>query len=112
MDTTWKSRAVPGLASTSSFATVKAPAFSAAISSSTGAIILHGPHHVAQKSTTTGGLLDRASLENESSVTTTVALVFSVMRCSSVSKGVSRCPNGSILVGEPTFGVDGGGAAT
>src|SRR5882757_9327108 len=75
MDTTWKSRAVAGFSSTSIFATVREPAFSAAISSSTGATILHGPHQVAQKSTSTGVLLDSTSAENESSVTATVALV-------------------------------------
>src|SRR6478752_5439497 len=52
IDTTWKSR--------------------------TGATILHGPHQVAQKSTSTGVLLDKTSSENESSVTFTVLLVFSV----------------------------------
>src|SRR6185312_1848083 len=60
-------------------ATVSAPTFSLAISSSTGATILHGPHHVAQKSTSTGTLLDSTSSENESSVTATVAEVFSVI---------------------------------
>src|ERR1041385_3542025 len=42
------------LSSTFTFATLTAPAFSRAISSSTGAIILQGPHHSAQKSTITG----------------------------------------------------------
>src|SRR5438876_12135757 len=40
--------------STFTFATLTAPTFSRAISSSSGAIILHGPHHSAQKSTITG----------------------------------------------------------
>lgn len=34
------------------------PGLSAAISANTGATILHGPHQVAQKSTSTGVLLD------------------------------------------------------
>ena len=38
----------------SSLATVSLPPYSLAISSSTGANILHGPHHSAQKSTSTG----------------------------------------------------------
>src|SRR4051812_3922978 len=46
--------------------------FSAAISSSTGATILHGPHQVAQKSTRTGFSLVRTSSTNVSSVTFTV----------------------------------------
>src|ERR1044072_301869 len=75
IDTTWKSRAVAGFASTSILATRRAPAFSVAISSSTGATILQGPHQVAQKSTNTGVLLDSTSAEKESAVTATVALV-------------------------------------
>ncbi len=46
-------RAIPGLSSTLSLAMVTLPACSSAISSSTGAISLQGPHHSAQKSTTT-----------------------------------------------------------
>src|SRR3954463_7866629 len=46
--------------------------FSAAISSSTGATILHGPHQVAQKSTRTGFSLVRTSSTNVASVTFTV----------------------------------------
>src|SRR5438093_9680405 len=42
------------LSSTVTVATLNAPAFSRAISSSSGAIILHGPHHSAQKSTIIG----------------------------------------------------------
>src|SRR2546430_13615260 len=40
--------------STFTFATLTAPAFSRATSSNSGAIILQGPHHSAQKSTITG----------------------------------------------------------
>ena len=43
-----------GLSSTLTLVTRRAPAFSRAISSSSGAIILHGPHQGAQKSTSTG----------------------------------------------------------
>ena len=45
---------VAGLASMSSFAIVSLPSYVFATSSSTGANILHGPHHSAQKSTSTG----------------------------------------------------------
>src|SRR3954468_21988798 len=48
-------------------------AFSTAISSSTGATILHGPHHSAQKSTRTGLSLPRTSVSNVASVTVLVA---------------------------------------
>jgi hypothetical protein len=50
---TSKRRAMSGLSSTLSLATESLPACSVAISSRMGAIILHGPHHSAQKSTTT-----------------------------------------------------------
>src|SRR5688500_16971864 len=46
--------AVTGLASTSSLTIFNLPAYSSANSSRTGAIILQGPHHCAQKSTRTG----------------------------------------------------------
>src|SRR3954467_14317617 len=55
-----------------SFAIVSLSRCSAAISSSTGATILHGPHHSAQKSTSTGLSLPRTSLANEASVTVLV----------------------------------------
>src|SRR6185312_8841576 len=66
----------------SSFATVILSLFSPAISSSTGATILHGPHHSAQKSTTTVLPLLRTSLSKVASVTSTVFLpmVFSFVR--------------------------------
>src|SRR5689334_22738548 len=72
METTWKLCAVSGLASTSSFSLR-----SLAISSRTGATILQGPHHVAQKSTSTGLLLDNTSEENDASETSIVAPAFS-----------------------------------
>ena len=45
---------VAGLESTSIFVKLTLPAYSEATSSTIGAIILHGPHHSAQKSTSTG----------------------------------------------------------
>src|SRR3954470_2610979 len=63
-----------------SLAIVSLSACSAAISSSTGATILHGPHHSAQKSTSTGLSLPRTSLAKLASVTVTVLLP--AMRCS------------------------------
>src|ERR1700712_4745863 len=46
-----------GLSSISTLATVSLPANSPASSFKAGPIILHGPHHSAQKSTSTGPLL-------------------------------------------------------
>src|SRR5688572_14225451 len=53
-------------------ATVSLPFMSLAISSSAGAIILHGPHHSAQKSTSTGPLAFRTSDSNDASLTCVV----------------------------------------
>src|SRR2546423_1167972 len=48
--------AVAGFSSTFSFTILTLPFIVPASSSSAGAIILHGPHHSAQKSTTTGSV--------------------------------------------------------
>src|SRR3954447_25501834 len=98
---------------------------SAAISSSTGATILHGPHHSAQKSTSTGLSLPSTSVAKLASVTVTV--LPAIGRSPSRSTA-SYCPPGepagwwiyardpyaarSALVeglGEPALGVDRGG---
>src|SRR5262249_39529361 len=52
--------AVPPLESTSSLPTFAFPAYSAATTSIVGAICRHGPHHSAQKSTSTG-MSDRST---------------------------------------------------
>src|SRR5690606_4839069 len=104
---------------------------SVAISSSTGAIILQGPHQVAQKSTSTGlSLASTSSLKLES-----VTLTVSVMVPLSVSLGLVPREIGSSVgrsggvaaahhlgrlggladvrvLGEPALGIDGRGAAT
>ena len=54
--------AVLGLASTSILQTFSFYAYSLAISSRTGAIIIQGPHHSAQKSTKTGPSASNTSL--------------------------------------------------
>src|SRR5262245_24933623 len=51
---------------------------SLAISSSAGPIILNGPHHSAQKSTTTGPSAFRTSVSKEESETACVAMVTSL----------------------------------
>src|SRR5262249_14877087 len=53
IERTWKRAASPGCSSTFTLAIVTRPVYSWARSSRTGAIALHGPHHSAQKSTTT-----------------------------------------------------------
>src|SRR5687768_7940721 len=113
----------------SSFATVTLSLFSPAISSSTGATILHGPHQVAQKSTTTGLSLLRTALSNVASVTSTVLamctpfLELPVARClvRSGGDGGDLLGRGAVAtadqlaghrcVGEPALGVDGRGAS-
>src|ERR671918_1976388 len=61
--------AVCGLASTSSLRTSTTPAYLAASFSISGATMRHGPHHSAQKSTTTGLSLWSTSASNVASVT-------------------------------------------
>ena len=53
-----------GTASVSTLATSTRPAVLFAIVASSGAIILHGPHHSAQKSTTTGTAAFATSASN------------------------------------------------
>ena|SRR5690554_4345434 len=63
--------AICGLLSTSSFAIFARPANSDASSSIMGAIIRHGPHHAAQKSTRTGSSALMTSFTKLLSVTVT-----------------------------------------
>src|SRR5690242_10166504 len=60
---------VCGFSSTFSLTTLSLPLFSAATCSRIGAIIRHGPHHSAQKSTSTGSVLFRTSCSKDWSVT-------------------------------------------
>src|SRR3982750_3810105 len=88
-----------------SFAIVSLSLCSAAISSSTGATILHGPHHSAQKSTSTGLSLPRTSLAKLASVTVTVLPAMEVL----LLDGYCWEDRASALVeglGEPALGVD------
>src|SRR3954451_19718466 len=92
-----------------SLAIVSLSLCSAAISSSTGATILHGPHHSAQKSTRTGLSLPSTSLAKLASVTVTVlpAMVVLPVACWLVGRslGAGRvtgarmdlCPGGRVL---------------
>src|SRR5271170_7244624 len=66
--------AVPGFSSTLSLTILTLPSSDLEISSSAGEIIRHGPHHSAQKSTTTGPLALSTSVSNVASV------VFSTMK--------------------------------
>src|SRR5438128_7461397 len=61
--------AVAGFSSTLSLTILTLPTIAPAISSSAGAIILHGPHHSAQKSTTTGSAAFSTSVSNVASDT-------------------------------------------
>src|SRR5579862_7400882 len=69
------------------------PACSAAISSRTGAIILHGPHHSAQKSTSTG---TSAALTCSSNVLSSRATIVSLISTSrflrELGTATSPCP--------------------
>src|SRR5580692_10450136 len=63
-----------------SLATVTWLCSSSAISSSAGAICLQGPHHSAQKSTSTGLPAFRTSFSKDSSVTLTVLIAARLQR--------------------------------
>src|SRR5437764_114249 len=78
-----------------SLAIVSLSPCSAAISSSTGATILHGPHHSAQKSTRTGLSLPRTSLAKLESVTVTVLPAIGRTPCRSKMPVV---PTGVVVV--------------
>src|SRR5581483_10084852 len=98
------------------FATV-IPLCSEAISSSTGATILHGPHQDAQKSTSTGLSLPSTSSANDWSVTVKVDLsamsspvcgicLERAVAATDELSGHLRVLIGGVL-GKPAFGVDG-----
>src|SRR3712207_2926037 len=78
--------------------------FSAAISSSTGATILQGPHHSAQKSTSTGLSLCRTSVVKSASVVFLVAPIGSPRGSSDVwcnRSGWPAVPRAGLLRREP-----------
>src|SRR4051794_20478465 len=86
-------------------------AFSTAISSSTGATILHGPHHSAQKSTRTGLSLPRTSVSNVASVTVFVAAPMSapsgsMLRVTVKPRRWVSHSRGSLELGEPPLRVE------
>src|SRR5687767_5504272 len=87
-----------------SFTTDSFSACSPAISSSTGATILHGPHHSAQKSTSTGLSLCRTSVANVASVTVLVLAPTAVLLGSMSLRSVEQAGR--------TFYADGGGPGT
>eukprot|EP00218_Dolichomastix_sp_CCMP3274_P003605 CAMPEP_0170162414 /NCGR_PEP_ID=MMETSP0033_2-20121228/77081_1 /TAXON_ID=195969 /ORGANISM="Dolichomastix tenuilepis, Strain CCMP3274" /LENGTH=254 /DNA_ID=CAMNT_0010400039 /DNA_START=387 /DNA_END=1151 /DNA_ORIENTATION=+ len=67
--------AMPGDSSVLSFTALSLPAYSVDSSSMSGAIMRHGPHHGAQKSTSTGMGLFKTSASNVASVTADAVLV-------------------------------------
>src|ERR1700758_5150109 len=69
IDITRNCEAIWGFSSTLSLAILTLPAISVAISSSAGAIMRQGPHHSAQKSTTTGSEDFSTSSAKDTSVT-------------------------------------------
>src|ERR1035437_3513351 len=71
-------RVMSRLSSMFSLAMFSLPACSVAISSSTGAIILHGPHHSAQKSTSTGTSEDLTCSSKLASLSVVIALLMAV----------------------------------
>ena len=88
--------ATPGFSSTLSLAIFTLPCISVAISSSAGAIIRQGPHHSAQKSTTTGSLELMTSASKLASVTLAVWTWEPLIK---------RLAAAGVLVGSATDGV-------
>src|SRR5271166_349522 len=76
-----------GLSSVSSLTTLRRPLYCSATLSTIGAIILHGPHQSAQKSTSTGSLDLRTSASKVAWLTATLELngVFSLLELRSSS---------------------------
>ena len=72
-----KRPASAGFSSTLTLAILIRPACSFAISSNTGASILHGPHHSAQKSTSTGCVDWRTSLSKLVSLISMIVFIIS-----------------------------------
>src|SRR5664279_4190614 len=83
---------IDGFSSTLSLAMVTCPSISVAISSSAGEISRQGPHHSAQKSTTTGPEAPSTSLSKLESVT--VAGMFNPLAREYGPEG--RCPPGQV----------------
>src|SRR5690349_7660747 len=84
-----------GFSSTLSLAIFTLTSSSVAISSRAGAIIRQGPHHSAQKSTTTGSEEPSTSLSNDASVTVAGAIAREAFRNDSwevtFARNVGRC---------------------
>src|SRR5580700_10719849 len=82
IDWTLKAWATCGLASTSTLASSTAPPVSPTTFSMIGPSVLHGPHHSAQRSTTTGTVIDRSitAVPNVASVTSVTTASITV-RC-------------------------------
>jgi len=77
------------LSSTFTFAILTSPTFSRAISSSSGAIILHGPHHSAQKSTIIG-LSSCVSSRSKFDSLSVIVAEFSITKKNTSKSGLSK----------------------
>ncbi len=63
IDWTWKAAEIRGFSSTFTFASSTEPPVASITSSRMGPSVLQGPHHGAQRSTTTGTCSDRSSTD-------------------------------------------------
>ena len=89
IDCTLKAWAICGFASTSTLASSTAPPVSSTTFSMIGPSVLHGPHHSAQRSTTTGTVIDRSitAVANVASVTSVTSVSITVRFA---SEGVTK----------------------
>src|ERR1044071_771301 len=85
--------AVFGLSSTLSFTILTLSPIAPAISSSAGAIMRQGPHHSAQKSTTTGPSALRTSVSKSASETLPTLMICLVDERSALSRRNARRKN-------------------
>src|SRR3954454_13797815 len=83
-------RGVCRFSSILTLATVSLPALSAASWSRNGAIILHGPHHSAQKSTRTGSLDFKTLVSNSASLTAVGFIARVSFRCALLTLGEAK----------------------
>src|SRR5690606_32239229 len=89
MDCTRNACEMPGLASTSTFASSTRPSVSATTFSMIGPSVRHGPHHSAHRSTTTGTVFERSmtAVWKVASVTSTMPAIVAVGRVVAGSAG-------------------------
>src|SRR2546423_2128946 len=96
----WKAADSCGLASVSSLASTTSPSRAAAAFSRIGVRVRHGPHHSAQKSTTTGVVRERSttSCSKVASVTSMTVIAIDDTNCAMAALDVHDAGEGTPVV--------------